>query len=1403
MTSFRQFLFLFVLPVVLPVYLLALGNLSISFGTGSHEAGVLQDSMLYVATQRGIDIYTAADPYAPVLLGSLDTPGICSHLACDNAILGAADGRAIRLYSLADPANPFPLAVYRSTHSFTDISMVDSLIAVSTIPNGVTLLSYTGTSIDSVSRMPFNETVTGLECSDTLIIIGLANTGLTIYSIKDPSHPLLLLPSLPLQVHDLAAADTFLYCAAGNDGVRILGISDPSAPDSLSSYTPGDFILSVTVSDTLLCCSGFMDSLYVANISDPSNPLHLHTFPTVEMPIRAVMDGEVLYASEGPAGELFSLSLQTIYASLDRLEPVSCAALADSIAFVAVQDRGLAILDISSPQAPATISWYADADTVEALLARDTLVFLCRGNAGLSILNCSDPALPTHLSTYNTPGTLNGMAKKGTVLFLADGGSGIEAVSIADLYAPAFLDSVLLPGYSQDIALADSLAIIALGPKGFALVSVEDPHNLVVTDTVTDAGFSTCLATNDTFLFVGTRDASVLIYELITGSIPQLVATYQTPGPVNDLSFANNLLFLACDVGGIQIVDVSNPSMPIRSDSIDTPGISTTIHPFLSLTGTADRFSFRIDSFAFQDTVPPQPVSNLSLEAQDTLIILRWHNPGDVDYKGSRVLFRNDTFPSHPGDGTVLLDHTMEPGSPDSLYHTGLPGDSTRFYYAVYAYDLAHNFSLPALKSAISASDTIPPGEVTQILFSFWNSLLEVSFTTPGDPDLAGVRALFDTTHIPQHIYDGELFFDKMLSPNATSVETLSIEHDRTYHFTFFSKDSVPNFSAGTSASFQTIDTIPPAEVAFQSVQFYHTELIRIIFKTPDDPDFAAVRACYDLTQPPQDPSSGTLFFDEPFTPDSTILRELDGVVLDTVYYFTFFTRDTALNFSPGISCTCSTNPDTLPPDTVLNFTATRCFPDTVKFSWVNPPDTGLYYVQLRYDIDTYPETPEAGHNIINKAAVPGQPDSTSWIPSKPGVNLFFSAFSYDRWGNPSQGVHALCTTPTLTIVTEYEPIDGGFASWLDTVSITFTAPIQQATLENGIELAGTLPYDFTVDRSTGNTFLLCPRSFASLDTITITLHNTILDSIGNPFDGNGNGIPDSVDDYSWCFFARPICDYSKNDTINAEDFAVLRNALAAQDITKEVGPCSGTVPYYFLIPDSVVDFEDFAIFIMMWNWSLDTRGIPLIATHDSDSLIRFQQCDTVLSVNAIRRANLVGGEIVIHGIGEQCSPMRGEGIERNAPFITRLIGNDLVISFGVMDGMTAEQIAAIAVRLPLESIDYSYRLVFDGQITEGKGTRTVQGPLPASTILQSIHPNPGMNITIAFGIPRHGHVSLDLYDAAGRKVVDLLNKKLRAGYHTVKLDNRTVSTRLASGIYFVRLKTDDASLMQKIILLR
>jgi len=91
-------------------------------------------------------------------------------------------------------------------------------------------------------------------------------------------------------------------------------------------------------------------------------------------------------------------------------------------------------------------------------------------------------------------------------------------------------------------------------------------------------------------------------------------------------------------------------------------------------------------------------------------------------------------------------------------------------------------------------------------------------------------------------------------------------------------------------------------------------------------------------------------------------------------------------------------------------------------------------------------------------------------------------------------------------------------------------------------------------------------------------------------------------------------------------------------------------------------------------------------------------------------------------------------------------------------------------------------------------------GSIPGEYVLYQNYPNPfNPSTTISYDLPRSSMVSLKVYDLLGREVATLTNGIKNAGsYHEV-FDG----TRLASGVYFARLKTDAMSSTIKLIMMK
>lgn len=92
------------------------------------------------------------------------------------------------------------------------------------------------------------------------------------------------------------------------------------------------------------------------------------------------------------------------------------------------------------------------------------------------------------------------------------------------------------------------------------------------------------------------------------------------------------------------------------------------------------------------------------------------------------------------------------------------------------------------------------------------------------------------------------------------------------------------------------------------------------------------------------------------------------------------------------------------------------------------------------------------------------------------------------------------------------------------------------------------------------------------------------------------------------------------------------------------------------------------------------------------------------------------------------------------------------------------------------------------------------QHETPDKIELDQNYPNPFNPTTqISFSIPTSEMVHLEVYDVLGRKVATLVNERLNAGTHMYNFD----AAELSSGIYLYRLKTDQATLSRKMMLIK
>jgi len=93
---------------------------------------------------------------------------------------------------------------------------------------------------------------------------------------------------------------------------------------------------------------------------------------------------------------------------------------------------------------------------------------------------------------------------------------------------------------------------------------------------------------------------------------------------------------------------------------------------------------------------------------------------------------------------------------------------------------------------------------------------------------------------------------------------------------------------------------------------------------------------------------------------------------------------------------------------------------------------------------------------------------------------------------------------------------------------------------------------------------------------------------------------------------------------------------------------------------------------------------------------------------------------------------------------------------------------------------------------------------IPGYSLLQN-YPNPfNPSTCIEFDLARTNQVKLEIYNILGSKVKTLVNDKLSVGHKSITWDGKDdQGKKVASGIYFYRLKTEEFSLTKRMLLLK
>lgn len=216
------------------------------------------------------------------------------------------------------------------------------------------------------------------------------------------------------------------------------------------------------------------------------------------------------------------------------------------------------------------------AEPVNDLTIDGNAAYLALGRAGLAIVDVSNPEAPLQLSIFDTPGDAKAVAVSGRYAYLADGDQGLWLVDISQLSSPQEVGVYRDARQVLDVQVVNDRVYLAAGRDGLKILNVEinDHHARFVEiggynpgpgiQKVTVVGNIAYLLASDRTLRVFRVSRPTQVEELAVINLEFDASTLQVEG---------QRLYLAAGRNGVLIFDISNPADPTPLRQITTADV--------------------------------------------------------------------------------------------------------------------------------------------------------------------------------------------------------------------------------------------------------------------------------------------------------------------------------------------------------------------------------------------------------------------------------------------------------------------------------------------------------------------------------------------------------------------------------------------------------------------------------------------------------------------------------------------------------------------------------------------------------------------------------------------------------------------------------------------------------------
>ncbi len=347
-------------------------------------------------------------------------------------------------------------------------------------------------------------------------------------------------------------------------------------PERLGGFHVSGYTKNVAVEGSLACLARGTYGLAFLDVSDPTAPAHLSSPDMATDAFDVVLDGTLAYVTDWNEGLLIvdasTPTSPALVGSYSFGGPTYGLTVQGATAYVAALANGLQIIDVSDPNTPTYLGSYVGSGFATDVAVVGNTAYVTSFDGGLQIIDVSDPNDTSLLGEYDTPGISVGLTVNGDVAYVADGEAGLQMIDVSDPSAPWLLAAFDTPNTAFSVVIKDDTAYVTDGDGGLLLVDVSNPAAPALSSWYGTPGTAGGVFVDGSTLYLAAGDFGLQILDLVDPVLTvSYLGSYDTPDQAIGVTVLADIAYVGDD-STLEIVDVSDPTMPAFLGSYATPG---------------------------------------------------------------------------------------------------------------------------------------------------------------------------------------------------------------------------------------------------------------------------------------------------------------------------------------------------------------------------------------------------------------------------------------------------------------------------------------------------------------------------------------------------------------------------------------------------------------------------------------------------------------------------------------------------------------------------------------------------------------------------------------------------------------------------------------------------------------